>query len=275
MAITYESKKYLKRGCKIWKDMAYDLWAHRELMWRFFIRDISAKYRQSFLGYVWAIVIPLIAVSTFMLLNKSGVLNIENTDVPYPIFALIGLSVWQLFATGINSGTRSIVSAGTMVSKINFQREVLVFSSISQALFEFLIKCGLMIILFFAFRFVPSKMIVLFPIVMLPIVFLTLGLSLLFALLNSFVRDIENFISIALMFLMFLTPVFYPLSADKGLIFLLNPISPIINATREVIVYGFIKDPVLYIAATIFSIFIFLFSWRIFYLVQVKIPERI
>lgn len=272
---SYIPNKHLKLGIKIWPEMFQELVKGRELIWRLFMRNLSAKYKQTVLSYLWALILPFIAIGTFMFLNRAGILNIGSTDIPYPLFALIGVSIWQLFSVGIISGTNSIVSAGGMISKINFPREVLVFSSIAQSIFEFLIKFVLIVIFFFIFRFIPSWEIIFFPLAIIPVLILTLGLSLVLSLVNGVLRDTANVVSLLTTFLMFLTPVLYPISTEKFLIFKLNPLSPLITAPRDLIVYGYIKEPVDFFVASVLSVLLFFISWRLFHLVETKIPERI
>jgi len=275
MEQVYIPNKHLKLGIRIWREMFRELIHTRELTWRFFIRDLSAKYKQSVLGYLWAVIMPFIAIGSFMFLNRTGVINIGKTDVPYPLFALIGLSVWQIFSVGIISGCNSLVKAGGMISKINFPRETLVFSSIAQSIFEFLVRFSLIILFFFIFKFIPPWKILLFPLSLVPIIFLTLGLSLILSLVNSVFRDTANIVSLLATFLMFLTPVLYPTPDKQSLFFKLNPLSPSVNAPRDLIIYGYLKNPIDFFIVSVLSFLIFLISWRIFHLVETKIPERI
>lgn len=271
----YEPNKYLKMGIRIWPHMFRELWASRELICRLFIRDWSARYRQAALGYLWALIMPFVAIGTFAFLSSAGVLNIGSTDAPYPIFALIGVTVWQLFSSGLAAGCNSIVGAGGMVSKINFPREVLVFSSVSQAFFEFLIKTVLIAVLFLVYRYKPSWGIVLSPLTLIPMVALTLGLSLMLSLVNGIIRDTANMVALLTTFLMFLTPVLYPVSDQGNPLFALNPLTPLVNAPRDLIIYGHIRDQFSFFVASALSILIFFISWRAFHLVETKIPERL
>jgi len=273
--VIYEPNKYLKTGIGIWRTMFEEIGEGRELIWRLFVRDLSAKYKQSVLGYVWVLVTPFIAIGTFMVLNKSGIFTIGSTDIPYPLFALIGLAVWQLFVTGINSGCQSLVGAGDMITKINFPREVLVLASLAQALFEFGIKCVLIILFFMIFQFYPSWQIIFFPLLVLPMLILTLGFSLILSLVNGIIRDTANTVGIITTFLMFLTPVLYPIPANGNLFFKLNPLAALVNAPRDIIAYGYVKEPMEFIVASGLSFILFLIFWRIFHLVETKIPERI
>jgi lipopolysaccharide transport system permease protein len=271
----YEPHKQLKQGIKIWKEMFRELVDFRELIWRLFARDLSAKYKQSLLGNVWCLIMPFVAIGTFMYLNHAGILHIQQTSVPYPLYALIGLSVWQIFATGLNSGANSLIGAGDLVTKINFPREVLVIASMAQSIFEFLIKFVLILIFFLIFKVIPSWKIIFFPFVLLPLVFLTIGLSLVLSLLNGVMRDIANIVSLLLMFLMFLTPVLYPIATKHFLLLKLNFLSPLINSPRELITDGYIHQPCYFGIASVISLLIFLMAWRIFHLAETKIPERV
>ena len=92
-------------GSRIWLVMAGQLWSSRELIWRLIYRDISVRYRQSFLGYVWAVIPAVLTVLIFTYLTEQRVLPIGKLALPYPVFALWSLSVWQLFAGVLGSAT--------------------------------------------------------------------------------------------------------------------------------------------------------------------------
>lgn len=272
---TYTPNKQLALGIKIWREMFIELLKSRELTYRLFIRDLLGRYKQSLFGYLWVLINPFVAIGSFIFLNKAGVLNIGNTDIPYPLFALIGLSVWQLFSGGILTGSHCITSTGGMVSKINFPRETLVFSSLGQVIFDFIIRFILIIFLFFVFRFTPSWGILLFPLALLPIFFLTLGLAMILSIINSIVRDTENIVSLLVTFLMFLTPVLYPVPSKFKMLYKFNPLTPLISAPRDLITYGYIKEPFSFWVVSVLCLLLFLICWRIFHLAETKIPERL
>ena len=78
------------------------------------MRDLSARYRQSVFGYIWAIMPAIATVITFTYLNRSKILPIGETDIPYPAYVLLGMTVWQLFTTGLTRTTQSLVGAGSL-----------------------------------------------------------------------------------------------------------------------------------------------------------------
>jgi lipopolysaccharide transport system permease protein len=114
--------------------MFQELLNARELTWRLFLRDFSARYRQSVLGVAWAILMPMATAGVLIILNRAGVLEIGEVSVPYPIFALLGLTAWNLFAGGITAASSSIINAGSMVVKINFPKISLVIAAVGQAI---------------------------------------------------------------------------------------------------------------------------------------------
>lgn len=273
----YSPEKYLKLGIKIWLEMFQELIKSRELIWRLFVRDFLAKYKQTVLGMLWAIIMPLVMVGTFVFLNKSGVLNIGKTDVPYPVFALVGLSIWQLFATGLTACTDSILRGGNMVIKVNFPKESLVIAALAQSVFEFLVRIGLLAVVFIIYKIMPSWTILLLPLVLIPLMLLTLGIGLLLALLNVLMRDIAYIVTLMTTFLLFLTPVLYP-APSTGLFATLsiyNPLSALVAGPRDLVIYGYIREPLQFLVISLISLVIFLISWRIFHMVEIRMAERI
>ncbi len=274
----YQPDKQLHMGFwAVWKEMFVELARSRELIWRLFLRDFSAKYKQSLLGVSWAAINPLITVGVFVFLNRSGVMNIQTADVPYPVFALLGLTIWVVFSKGLAACTSSIVSAGSMVVKINFPKISLVIAAMGQAIVELLVRIGLTIVVFIIFGVMPSGMALLFPLLILPIFFLALGLGFFLALLAGLFRDTVNLVTLLTTYLLFLMPVVYPPpeSGILGIINQWNPLSIIIVSCREAVLYGSIPNLGGYMWSSIFCLVVFLISWRLFHLVETKIPERI
>ncbi len=274
----YCPDRFLKIGFfAVWREMFADLFRSRELIWRLFLRDFSARYRQSLLGILWVILNPLITVGIFVYLKKSGIFNIGSTNVPYPVFALVGLTVWSLFATGLTACSNSIVNAGAMVTKINFPKSSLVIASSGQAVVEFIVRLALTIIVFLIYKVVPSWTAVFLPLVVIPIFLITLGMGFFLSLLAGLFRDTINIVTLFTTFLLFLVPVLYP-APESGLfaaVNIWNPLSHLIVACRDVIFLGQFTNPAGFWYSTLFSVLVLGFSWRFFHIVEPKIAERI
>jgi lipopolysaccharide transport system permease protein len=274
----YEPDAQLKEGWfSLWRDMINEMISSRELIWRLFLRDFMAKYKQAIFGFLWAIIMPLAMIGGFSFLNHAGLFNIGRTEIPYPVFALLSLTIWQLFARGLSVTSGSIIEAGGMVAKINFAKESLVIASFAQAVFEFLIQLGLLVIIFFVYRIVPSWKIIFFPLTLVPLIFLTIGLGFIFSLLAALMRDIPNMITLLTTFLLLLTPVLYPPQTEGPLAILagINPLAILINGARDIVIKGYLSQPLPYFLASFFSLFIFAICWQIFHLVEPRIAERV
>lgn len=276
--IIYQPDNQLKMGfLAIWKEMVEELICSRELVWRLFLRDFQAKYKQSLLGVAWAVIEPLITLGVFVFLNRSGIMEIETGNVPYPVFALIGLTIWVVFSKGLTTCTNSIVAAGSMVVKINFPKKSLVIAAMGQAIVELLVRVVLTVAVFVIFGFTPSKMAVLLPILILPVFFLTLGLGFFLSLMAGLFRDVISLVTLLTTYMMFLMPVAYP-SPKSGILAVINqwnPLNHLIVGCREVVLYGSISNLSGYMYSAVFCMLVFFVSWRFFHLVETKIPERI
>ncbi len=243
--VVYTPDAHLGFGWHVWRDMARELIQSRELMWRLFLRDLSARYRQSVFGYVWAVMPAIVTVITFTYLKGSGTLPIGQTDMPYPAYVLLGMSVWQLFATGLTKTTQSLVQASAIITKINFARETLVLAAFGESIFNFLIRIVLIGVVFVWFGVVPVWTIIFVPFVLIPLALMTVGFGFMLSIANGVFRDIGNSLTLVLTFAMFLTPVIYPPPTQwpKLLINYLNPISPFIIATRDLTTIGTLSQP--------------------------------
>lgn len=248
------------------------------LTWRLFVRDFSVRYRQSLLGLAWAILMPLITVAVFVLMNRSGVLDIGDTGMPYPLYALIGISIWNLFSIGLTACTNALVNAGNMVLKINFPKVSLIFAAAGQGIVDFLIRIVLIGVAVVYYQIMPDPLgaLMLFFAVI-PLFLLMVGLGFVFALVASVIRDLVHALNIGLMGLMLLTPILYPLADETlmGKMNLLNPLYYLVCLPRNLIFGSTGNLLVGYVFSSILAVGVFFIGWRLYYLAQQKIVERI
>lgn len=273
----YEAGMIAGWGPRVWQEMIGEMVAGRGLVYRLFLRDFSAKYKQSLLGVAWAILGPLIAVGAFLFLSKSGVLEIGPIDVPYPVYAFVGLTVWQVFAGGVTMCTNSIVAAGSMVTKINFPRETLVVSSMGQAMIELAVRGAFIALMLVWFQVTPAWTVVLVPLALVPLVLLTLAVGLMLSLLNAVMRDVGKMMAPMLMVLLFMTPVLYPAPPGSRLemVSRFNPLAIFVEAPRSLAFSGTLPDPAGFAVATALSAAALLVAWRVFHLVEPRMAERV
>lgn len=250
----------------------------RELIWRLFIRDFSAKYRQSMLGVTWAVAMPLVTVGMFIGMNRSGILNIQDVGIPYALYALIGLTIWSLFTVGLTASTNALIAAGSMVVKINFPKVALIFAASGQGIVELLIRIILIAIAFLYFGIAPSWVgLVIGLACLIPIYLMMVGIGFVLSLAAGVLRDIVNVLNMVLMATMLLTPILYPITGDSFLarVNLWNPFNYLVNVPRDLIVKGQSEFHLEFILSSVLSVIVFYTGWRFFYLAQTKIAERI
>ncbi len=275
---TYEPDNSLKKGyLYIFKEIFNELRKNRWLTYQLFKRDFLAAYKQSLMGIFWALILPLISVGAFIILNRSGIFSIGDIKAPYPIYAILGMTFWQLFSGGLLASSNSLVAAGTMLTKINFSKKSLVIASMGRPFVSFLVQLVLVVFLFIYYRFMPSMTILLLPLMIIPILLLTLGLGFLLSLINGVMRDIGNILGVLLTFLMFLTPVLYA----KPTIGILadatnyNPLYYLVSAPRDLILTGSISELGGFFITIIITIIIFIVCLIIFHLTETRVAERI
>jgi len=265
-----------RAGLRIWLLMMHELWASRGLLRVFAGRNISVKYRQSVLSYLWVVIPPVFAVVLFSYLINQRVINVGATPVPYLSYALLNISIWLLFSNTLMAATKSLVEAGTLITRVNFPKVTLVFASISDAILEFLIRLMAVAVVFYLQEVIPGWQVFWIPVLLLPVILLALGLGLFLSILNLVVRDTANILGIVLTLAMFLTPVLYPPPVAEPFVYLnlFNPISPVLNNIHGIIASGTLTESRPLVAAILSSLTVFLAGWRIFNLTMPRISER-
>ncbi|WP_341327587.1 ABC transporter permease [Methylotuvimicrobium sp. KM2] len=261
---------------RIWQEMFSDLIASRELIWRLIIRDFSVRYRQSMLGYVWAVLPQIVTVAIFTFLSRHRVFDMGPTDMPYVVHALWSISVWQLFAGCLIGCTNSLVNAGSLVTKINFPKEALVFAAIGQASLDFMIRLIPVTVVFIWYGFVPAWHSVFIPLILIAVLLMALGAGFIMAIINLVLRDMGNMLSMVLTFGMFLAPILYPPPVREPftIVNVANPFSPLLIATQNLLSGQPLMQPELLVYMIVFSIGVFFLGWRAFHITMPRIAER-
>ena len=234
----YEPDNSLKKGyLSIFSQIFTELNQNRWLTYQLFKRDFLSSYKQSFLGVLWAIILPLFTIAIFIGLNRSGILNIGDIRAPYSIYALLGMAFWQFFSTGLVACSNSLVNAGPMILKINVSKKALVIAAAGKAIVPFIIQIIMVGALFVGYGRTPSILSLLVPALIIPLILFTIGLGFFTSLLNGVMRDIGNIISILLTFMMFFTPVLYakPRIGMLATLTKYNPLYYLVSTPRDLV----------------------------------------
>lgn len=252
----------------------------RNLLWNLAWRDIRVRYKQSVLGIAWAMFVPLtmMLVFTFIFTKVVPV----KTDVPYAIFAYCGLLPWQFFASSTTSAANSLIANRSLITKIYFPSEVLPLSSVIAAFVDFLVGSIVLVglIVYFVLtghNVTVSWTAILVILILIVQIIFTCGVSFILAVTNLFFRDVKYVYSVMITLWMFGSSVIYPMKVDNPkiqMILNLNPMTPILNSYRDVLLRGKLPDwSALGYSAFVAIILLFL-GWLVFYKLQYKFAEK-
>lgn len=220
---------------KMFSEMFRDLIASRELAWRLAVRDISAQYRQAFLGFLWAFILPLANTLAWIFLNSTGIIKVADTTMPYPAYVFTGTMLWAIFMDALNAPLAQVNAARGMLAKLNFPREALVVSGIYQVLFNASIKIVLLLGAVVFLGATPGWSLLLFPLGILSLVLVGTALGLLITPVGMLYTDVGRALPLLLQFLMYVTPVVFPMPKTgwAATLFTFNPLTPIILTARD------------------------------------------
>jgi lipopolysaccharide transport system permease protein len=226
------------------------LWRNRQLIVQMSKREVVGRYQGSALGLVWSFLNPvfMLAVYTFVfsvVFKARWGVGGEESKTQFAVVLFVGMIVHGLFAEVLNRAPGLILSNVNYVKKVVFPLEILPVISMGAALFHSLISLGVLLIAFVLFNGYLHWTAVLAPLVVLPLVVLTLGLAWMLASLGVFLRDVGQTIGITTTVLLFLAPVFYPVTAlpeEMRPWIMANPLTFIIEQAREVLIWGRVPD---------------------------------
>jgi len=256
--------------------MIRDLSASRELAWRLCARNINTQYRQTALGYFWAIGPPLMTSVLFILLNSANLLRAGETGVPYPVFVIVGTVAFGLFLDSLNMPLGVIGGARGMLPKINFPHEALVLAGVAQILVNFAVKATLVVAVLVIFRIPvgPTAMLVIFPLTGLLVMGLAVGILL--VPIGALFQDVVHALGVVASAIVFLTPAAYtpPRVGFLGVITAWNPLTPLIMTARDLLVHGSSPQLVTTLVLVAASTAALLLSWVVFRLAMPILIER-
>lgn len=275
--VVYTPQSQLKHPIRLFKQMGQDLLASRELAWQLMVRDISAQYRQSFLGIFWAFVPPIVAALGFTFASDANIVNVGATDLPYPAYVMFSMALWQTFTEALNGPILAVTAAKQMLSRINFPREALILAKLGEVFFNFGIKLILIVALFFWFQMPIGWTVILAPVALIHLVALGTFFGLLLAPLGILYNDISKGLTLLVGLWLFLTPVVYPVPQEGALaaIVQLNPVTPLLVTTRELATTGVVSNPYGFWLASLVAIVGLLLAWLVYRLAMPFVVERI
>jgi ABC-type polysaccharide/polyol phosphate export permease len=249
---------------------------YRELLYQMTKRDLLLRYKQTVMGFAWAVFMPLLNTAVFSVIFMR-VAPIA-TPVPYPLFAYCGLVTWNFFASALKFSVLSLTSNTSLVTKVYFPREIFPFSAVIVSIVDFAVASLVLIGMMIYYRVAPTPMILLLPLVLAVHIIFTAAIALALAMGNLFYRDVKYVFEIAIMIWMFLSSVLYPielLGGRIGRLMLLNPLTPIIDAYRRVLLTGESPLTPAFGAASLVSVVALFVAWTVFHRSEFAFAESV
>jgi len=256
--------------------MFRDLVRSRDLGWRLAVRDIQAQYRQAYLGIIWAFIAPLSTTITWLFLNGTGIISVGETDLPYPVYIITGTILWSIMIDAMNAPLQQTNAARDMLAKLNFPREGILISGLYQVLFNSGIKLLILIFALLVLGITPGFGLLLFPLGILSLVLVGTVIGLLITPIGMLYTDIGRAIPLFMNFVMYLTPVVFPMPKEGWVatLYQINPLTPIILTSRDWLT-GFSPDYLMYFMAVNAVAFILLvLAWSAYRLAMPILIER-
>ena len=231
------------------REIIASLWRNRYLIKKSIQREVVGRYRGSFLGIFWSFFHPMfmLAVYTFVfsVVFKARWQSGSDSKTEFALILFAGLMVFNLFSECINRAPNLILAHASYVKKVVFPLEILPWVVIGGATFHLGISLAVWLIAYTLLFGVPHATALLLPVVLVPLVLFTAGLSWWLASLGVYLRDVSQFVNIVTTAMMFLSPIFYStvsLPEQFRVIMQLNPLTPVIEQTRDLLFWNRFPD---------------------------------
>lgn len=215
-----------------------ELWFYRELFYVLSWKDIKIRYKQTMLGITWVLFQPLVTTGIFSIFFGK-IAKIPSDNLPYPLFILAGLVIWNFFANALTSSAQSLVNYEGILKKVYFPRLIIPISAIITAGLDFIITLVVLLVATFYFGYVPSLLFIpIFPLLILILVLTIAGVGMFMASMNVKYRDIRYALPFFIQIGLFISPVIFPLSVIydyRKWLLMINPLTGVIETTRILI----------------------------------------
>ena len=260
------------------KEMVMEVILYRELLYMLTWKDIKVRYKQSIMGFLWAIFMPMMIVLAGIVIKFAfsyvAGKGFNGTDI-----ATISVKAlpWSFFIGSVRFATNSLTSNGSLVTKIYFPREVLPLAAVMANLFDFLIAASALTVVMAVLQVKIGIHILWLPLILVLLVILTAGICMFLACANLFFRDVKYVVEVILTFAIFFTPVFYDVSmfGKWAPLLLLNPVGTLLEAIKDVTIMNQPPDLLWLAYAAACSVGGLLLSWTIFHRAEFMFAERI
>ncbi len=255
-----------------------DLVQYRELLWTLAYRDIRIKYKQSVMGFLWALLMPMLIVLAGVIV-RYGYSVLSNTPLRMTDIAAVAVKSvpWAFFVSTVRFSTSCLIGNANLVTKIYFPREIFPISTVISNMFDFMVASAALTVALTLAGLEVGLQVLWLPVLLVVLVSLCLGIGFFVSAASLFFRDVKYIVEVFLTFGIFFTPVLYTtdMVGDAREFILLNPVAPVLESVEFVIVRGRAPDlPWLGYSAAVGLALLF-FGFRFFKRVEPAFAERI
>ena len=211
-----------------------EIWQYRELFYFLVWRDVKVRYKQTVLGAAWAVIQPFFTMVVFTLFFQK-LAKMPSDGIPYPVFSYCALVPWTYFHMAVTNAGSSLVSNSNLLTKVYFPRAAIPVSSAFSGLVDFGVASVVLLGIMVYYHVPPGWSMLLWPVLLLPLVTLALGVGMIFAALNVRYRDIRYALPFLIQVWMYVTPIIYPtniIPEKYRVLMAFNPLAGIIESFR-------------------------------------------
>jgi lipopolysaccharide transport system permease protein len=255
-----------------------ELYSYRELLFMLAYRDIKVRYKQSIMGFLWAILMPILIVMSGIVVRYAYALAAHVPLNPGDIAGVAVKSVpWAFVVSGIRFACYSLTSNSNLVVKIYFPKEICPMAAVLACLFDFFVASGAILVFLIILKIGWSIYALWAPILLVLLVLLVSGIGMIVSACSLFFRDVKYIVEVFLTFGIFFTPVFYDVRmfGDKGKWLMLNPFAPLLDGFSACIVHHRSPDPFWVSYGVVFSLAVFLSGFALFKHLEPAFAESI
>jgi len=256
-------------------EMLREQYDYRELLYQMTRRDLTLRYKQTVMGFGWAVFMPVINTILFSVVF----MRVAPIDVgvPYPVFAYTGLLAWNFFASSLRFSVTSLTANTTLVTKVYFPREIFPFSAVIVSAVDFGVGAIVLVGMMVYYRMPVTPAVALLPFVLGVEFMFAAGIALILAMANLFYRDVKYLFEVVITIWMFATSVLYPINrfgGTLGALLQFNPMTPIIDAYRAVLLRGDLPSGSFVLSAALSTV-ILLVAWLLFHRAEFQFAENV
>ena len=214
------------------KEELRELYRYRELLWMIAYRDIKVRYKQSVIGLLWAVLMPILIVLSGVIVRFGFAFALGRPLATTEIVAVAVKAVpWAFLVSSVRFSCNSLTNNNQLVTKIYFPKEIFPLAAVLASLFDFLVASTVLAMVLLVLKTAWSVELLWIPFLLLTMVLLATGIGMVVAAASLFFRDVKYIVDVGLTFAIFFTPVFYDtqMFGDKGKWLLLNPAAPILE----------------------------------------------